>query len=60
MVQIHLVAKQQGREVRWQLQLAEFVQYFVGVVEAVPVADAVDDYEGLAPPDVVVQTARGL
>jgi hypothetical protein len=32
----------------------------VGIVKAVPVADAVHDYEGLAPPDVVVQTARGL
>jgi hypothetical protein len=32
----------------------------VGVVEAIPVADAVYDHEGLAPPDVVVQTSRGL
>ena len=60
LVQIPFVAKQQGRKVRRQLQLAEFVQYFVGVVEAVPVADAIYNHEGLAPPDVVVQTARGL
>jgi len=59
-VQIPLVSEQQSREVRRQLQLAKFVQYFVGIVKAVPVADAVHDHEGLAPPDVIVQTARGL
>lgn len=60
MVQIPLVAEQQSREVRRQLQLAKFVQYLVGIVKAVPVTDAVHDHEGLAPPDVVVQTTRGL
>lgn len=60
MVQVPLVAQQQGREIGWQLQLSQFVQQVVCVVEAIPVADAVHDDEGLAPPDVVVQTSRGL
>jgi hypothetical protein len=56
-VQIPLVPQQQTGVVGGQLQLGQLTQDLLGLVEAVSVADRVDDDEGLTPSDVLVQTA---
>lgn len=60
MVEVPLVAEEEGGVVGRQLQLTQLVQEGMSVVEAVHVADAVDDDERLPPADVVVETARQL
>lgn len=60
MVEVPLVAEEEGGVVGRQLQLTQLVQEGVSVIEAVHVADAVDNDERLSPADVVVEAARQL
>lgn len=60
MVEVPLVAEEEGGVVGRQLQLTQLVQEGVSIVEAVHVADAVHDDECLPPADMVVEAARQL